>query len=153
MMSKQHQTLIAEAEEQNRVEKYAEAEATARTVLSASGIEPLIQAQALRALSESLLRRGMAKEALAYAEESVDVAIKAWQLTIGNTKSGGGLPPVGYKKNIVIQQLGQDGLSVIRTWICEGAWPQKRNGIDFDRKSSENTMESIEFCTDEVMEP
>jgi class 3 adenylate cyclase len=77
MMSKQHQTLIAEAEEQNRVEKYAEAEATARTVLSASGIEPLIQAQALRALSESLLRRGMAKEALAYAEESVDVAIKA----------------------------------------------------------------------------
>lgn len=83
----------------------------------------------------------------------VDIAIKAWQLTIGNTKTGGGLPPVAYKKNIVIQQLGQDGFSVIRTWICEGAWPQKRNGIDFDRKSSENTMESIEFQTDEVMEP
>lgn len=80
----------------------------------------------------------------------LDKAVTIWQNQIGNTKTGGGLIPLLYKKNIVIQQLGIDGISVINTWVCEGAWPNKRNGIDFDRKSSENTMESLEFQTDEV---
>lgn len=80
----------------------------------------------------------------------VDVAIKIWMKIIGDTKTGGGIIPAAYKKNILVEQLAQDGITTVQSWISEGAWPQKRNGVSFDRKSSENTLESVEFSVDEV---
>lgn len=85
-----------------------------------------------------------------FSATSIDNFIGAWQKIIGNQKTGSGLIPDVYKKSIIIQQLGPDRITVLQSWVCEGCWPQKRNGIDFDRKGSENTIESIEFCVDEV---
>lgn len=80
----------------------------------------------------------------------IDAFMSVWFNQIGNTATGGGLPPSAYKKTIVIEQLGNDNVSVIQTWVIKGAWPQKRNGIDFDRKGNDNSMETIEFACDEV---
>lgn len=81
---------------------------------------------------------------------SVSPAITTWMKSIGDTKTGGGAIPSIYKKNIVIEQLAPNGQTAVQRWVCEGAWPQKRNGVEFDRKQSDNTLESVEFCVDEV---
>lgn len=87
-----------------------------------------------------------------FSSTDLDLFCYAWQSLIGSNILGGGLIPSIYKKNIVIQQLGPDRITVVKTWLCRGAWPQKRNGIDFDRKSSDNSIEQIEFCVDSVDE-
>lgn len=75
---------------------------------------------------------------------AVDNFIYEWRKLVKT-----GIPNV-YKKNIVVEQLGNDGDSVLNSWVCKGSWPQKINGLDFDSMASENTVEDIEFCVDEV---
>ena len=82
----------------------------------------------------------------------IDTFMANWQNLIGNFRTGGGAIPDVYKKDIVIQQLGPDRITVLGSWLCTGCWPQKRNGVEFDRKASENTTETIEFCVDQVIE-
>jgi hypothetical protein len=45
--------------------------------------------------------------------------------------------------------LGVNGATVLQTRNYLGAWPCKINGIEFDRLSSENTIETIEFSVDQ----
>lgn len=78
-----------------------------------------------------------------------DPALKIWMTQIQNSLTGGGLIPAAYKKTIIVEQYSPDGIVVIERYIFQGCWPSKRNGIDFSRKASENTMESIEFQIDE----
>lgn len=87
-----------------------------------------------------------------YSAIDLDLFCYAWQNLIGSFILGGGVIPDIYKKDIIIQQLGPDRITIIKTWLCKGCWPQKREGVDFDRKSSENTLEKIEFCVDNVEE-
>lgn len=81
--------------------------------------------------------------------ETTDNYMWNWRRQITNTTTGGGDLPSNYKKTIWIEQYAPDGITVIQRWQATGVWPQKINGIDFDRKSSDNTVETIEFCTDE----
>ena len=39
----------------------------------------------------------------------------------------------------------KEGVSVINTHLFEEVWPCKVNGVELDRMSSDNTIESIEF--------
>lgn len=73
----------------------------------------------------------------------------AWVALIQNEVTGGGTIPEVYKKAAQVQLLGNDGVSVIRTWNYVGLWPFKINGIELDRVSSDNTVESIEFSVDQ----
>lgn len=82
----------------------------------------------------------------------LDLFAAQWQGLIGSFLTGGGVIPTIYKKDIVIQQTGPDRVTVTKTWLCKGCWPQKRNGVDFDRKSSDNSIEKIEFCVDTILE-
>jgi len=81
--------------------------------------------------------------------ETTDNFIWAWRRQITNTTTGGGDLPSNYKQTLLIEQLAPDGITVVQRWEASGAWPQKINGIEFDRKGSENTVESIDFCIDE----
>jgi hypothetical protein len=79
-----------------------------------------------------------------------DITFDVWHNSILNFVTGGGLPPIGYKKPIIVEQYSNDGISVIKTKMYLGCWPNKINGEDLNRKGSENTMNSIEFCIDTV---
>lgn len=85
-----------------------------------------------------------------FSSIDIDKSIPLWMNSIINAKTGGGAIPSIYKKNIIVQQLGNDNISILQQWVCEGAFPTKRNGVEFDRKSSENSTESIEFSVDDV---
>ncbi len=76
--------------------------------------------------------------------------LESWMNEVQNVFLGGGLLPVVYKRTLTIDQYSNDGITIINSWICYGAWPSKRNGIELDRKGSDNTMESIELEVDQV---
>jgi len=72
-----------------------------------------------------------------------------WVALIQNEVTGGGTIPEIYKKAVQVQMLGTDGVTPIRTWNYLGVWPFKINGVELDRTSSDNTMETIEFSVDQ----
>ena len=81
--------------------------------------------------------------------DSLDLGMRQWAKQIMDTRIGGGAPPSIYKRAIFVEELGNDGVSVIERHTYSGCWPQKLNGKELSRKSSENTVESIEFSVDE----
>ena len=81
---------------------------------------------------------------------SPDNWIDNWINECQNEFLGGGLLPAIYKRTITIDQYSNDGISIINSWICFGTWPSKRNGIELDRKGSDNTLESIELEVDQI---
>ncbi len=58
---------------------------------------------------------------------------------------GGGLVPEQYWETIIVNELAEDGKSVLNTHIYDEVWPKKITGLDLDRQSSENTIEHVEF--------
>lgn len=81
--------------------------------------------------------------------DAPDNTFRNWSLQIQDTKTGGGLLPSQYKRTCVVQHYAPDGVTVVEQWEFDGAWPQKINGLEFNRKSSENSIQSIELCIDE----
>jgi hypothetical protein len=79
----------------------------------------------------------------------VDNFFKAWQKRILSTDFGGGQLPSQYKCSIMVEEYSSDGITVINREVYRGCWPKKLNGKDFNRKGSENTIESIEFSVDQ----
>lgn len=75
--------------------------------------------------------------------------IWAWINSIQNEFTGGGLIPEAYKKAVQVQLLSTNMRTPVKTWNYIGAWPCKINGIELDRVSSDNTIESIEFSIDQ----
>ena len=63
---------------------------------------------------------------------------------------GGGLTPSQYWETVQINELAEDGVSILNSWICEEVWPTRLNGQDLDRMSSDNTIEEIEFSVGTV---
>ena len=82
--------------------------------------------------------------------DTLDLFMYNWAQQIRNTITGGGAVPQVYKQSIMIQQYATDGLTVIQTWLCKGAWPHKINGIEFSRITSDNTIENVDLCVDEM---
>ena len=58
---------------------------------------------------------------------------------------GGGLTPSEYWETARVDELAEDGVSILNSWICEEVWPCRVNGQELDRMSSENTIEDLEF--------
>ena len=58
---------------------------------------------------------------------------------------GEGLTPSEYWETALVDELAEDGVSILNSWICEEVWPCRVNGQELDRMSSENTIEDLEF--------
>jgi len=71
-----------------------------------------------------------------------------WLKSCQDELIGGGLVPDEYKRQIIITELAEDGTSILNTHLAIGAWPSKINGMDFDRMSTENSVESITLSVD-----
>lgn len=68
-----------------------------------------------------------------------------WLNSVQDQILGGGLTPSEYWETIRIDELAEDGVSILDSHICEEVWPQKLNGQTLDRMSSDNSIEEIEF--------
>ena len=73
-----------------------------------------------------------------------------WMMSVQDLQLGGGLTPTQYKETVLVSELAEDGVSVLNQWVCDGVWPQKVNGQNLDRMSSDNTIEDIEFSVDSL---
>lgn len=73
-----------------------------------------------------------------------------WLMSVQDMLLGGGLTPSQYWETVQINELAEDGVSILNSWICEEVWPIRLNGQDLDRMSSDNTIEEIEFSVGTV---
>lgn len=80
-----------------------------------------------------------------------DKLIWAWITLVQDAFTGGGTIPEVYKKAIQVQRLATNGSTVLETFNYAGAWPCKVNGIELDRLSSDNTIQSVEFSVDKEL--
>lgn len=71
-----------------------------------------------------------------------------WLMSCQDTLLGGGLTPEDYKEVVLVNELAEDGVSILNSWTLTGVWPCKINGQDLDRMSSDNTLEDLEFSVD-----
>jgi phage tail-like protein len=82
------------------------------------------------------------------ADNPGDTQFRQWGKDIQNTDTGGGQAPSQYKRTIIVEEYANDGLTVVERHILKGCWPNKINGKELNRKGSDNTMQTIEFCVD-----
>lgn len=68
-----------------------------------------------------------------------------WLMSVQDLILGGGLTPPEYWETVRVDELAEDGVSILNSWIYEEVWPSKVNSQDLDRMSSDNTLEEIEF--------
>lgn len=61
---------------------------------------------------------------------------------------GGGLIPDQYKESVKVDELAEDGVSILNSWILTGVWATRLNGQELNRMSSDNTVDTIEFSVD-----
>lgn len=73
-----------------------------------------------------------------------------WFDTCQSSMLGGGAPPDSYKKTIIVHEYAENGATILNTWKAEGVWPCVMKGLSFDRQSSENSIEHIEFSVDKL---
>jgi len=74
----------------------------------------------------------------------------SWFDTCQSSMIGGGSVPDIYKKTIIITEFAENGVTVLNTWQAFGVWPCKLSGMEFNRTSSENSVETIEFSVDKL---
>ena len=79
-----------------------------------------------------------------------DTWIWDWLFSAQDHIQGGGLVPSDYWETMVVNELAEDGTTILNTWYNEEVWPTKIEGLDFDRTASENTIEKIEFSVGTV---
>lgn len=68
-----------------------------------------------------------------------------WMMSVQDLQLGGGLVPPQYWETVMVNELAEDGVSILNSWICEEVWPTRLNSQTLDRMSSDNTIEEIEF--------
>lgn len=73
-----------------------------------------------------------------------------WMQEVQDPFLGGGFLPSLYWRTVEITQFSTDGVIVLNRWRCYECWPSKVNGIELNRLGSDNTMESVELCTNQV---
>lgn len=86
-----------------------------------------------------------------FSINKAEKALWTWFNSIQNEFTGGGALPDVYKREIQIQMVGNNGSSVVQSWSYSGAWPCKVNGVELDRLSSDNTIQSIELSVDKEL--
>lgn len=81
-----------------------------------------------------------------------DNALRAWIHSIQNAAYGAGLPIDSVKDNCTIDLVDELGI-VTESHTVEGVWPCKINGLELDRMSSDNVIETVEFAVDKYVAP
>jgi len=83
---------------------------------------------------------------------SSDVArfFRDWQRLAQDPLTGGGSDPLLYKHPVLVEELANDGLTVLNSELWSGTWPTKINGKEYSRTDSENLVETVDLSVDVV---
>lgn len=73
-----------------------------------------------------------------------------WLMSCQDILLGGGNIPTSYWETMVVNELAEDGVSVLNTWVLTEVWPKKITGLELDRTSSDNTVEKVDFSVGTV---
>lgn len=73
-----------------------------------------------------------------------------WMMACQDMLQGGGLVPSDYWETMIVNELAEDGKTILNSWLLQEVWPCKNDGLDFDRTASENTLEKLEFSVGTV---
>lgn len=73
-----------------------------------------------------------------------------WLMSCQDILLGGGNIPTSYWETMVVNELAEDGVSVLDTWVLTEVWPKKITGLELDRTSSDNTVEKVDFSVGTV---
>lgn len=76
---------------------------------------------------------------------SSDTWIWDWLMSCQDHHLGGGLTPSEYWETVIVNELAEDGVSILNSWTMSELWPVRINGKTLDRMSSDNTIDEIEF--------
>lgn len=76
--------------------------------------------------------------------------VESWINQVQNEFLGGGFLPIIYKRNLTIDEFSNDGVTLINQHLCFGCWPSKRNGIELNRRGSDNTLKTLELQVDQI---
>lgn len=80
--------------------------------------------------------------------DSIEPWAYDWFKQAQDMVTGGGQLSEVYKRDIILRELGVDGISTIASHIMEGCWIKKTSHSDFDRVGSDNIMETVTFSVD-----
>lgn len=80
--------------------------------------------------------------------DGADNYIWDWFASAQDAIIGGGNVPTFYKRTVLINELAEDGTSILNTWVLTGAWVCKVNGKTHRRTGSDNLMEKFELSVD-----
>ena len=80
----------------------------------------------------------------------VNKFFRDWQRLAQDPIVGGGTDPLVYKHIVLIEELANDGISVLNSYTLVGAWPTKINGREYKRTESNNVVETVDLSTDVV---
>lgn len=74
-----------------------------------------------------------------------DTWVIDWLTACQDHTNGGGLVPSQYWETVIVNELAEDGVSILNSHLYEEVWPKQITGLSLDRTASENTIESITF--------
>lgn len=74
-----------------------------------------------------------------------DTWVIDWVNACQDHVNGGGLVPSQYWETVIVNELAEDGISILNSWLLQEVWPKKVTGINLDRTASENTIENMVF--------
>ena len=77
-----------------------------------------------------------------------DIDIWTWLTSAQSITAGGGLLSVGYKRVVVIKEMDPTGLNTVNSYVLGGCWVKKVANSDFDRTSSDNSIETVTLSVD-----
>src|SRR5690606_23330137 len=77
-----------------------------------------------------------------------DTSAWDWLRQAQNVSVGGGLLAANYKRNIVVKEMDTTGLNTVNSYVLTGCWIKKISNSDFDRTSSDNSIETITISVD-----
>jgi hypothetical protein len=81
---------------------------------------------------------------------SVSGGIWAWA-ALANDGWGNGSDPDVYKREVIVEELANDGYTSLDTWTLLGCWPTSINGREFKAADSGNRVENVELSVDRVL--
>jgi hypothetical protein len=84
------------------------------------------------------------------ASSDVNNFFRNWQRSAQDPIVGGGSDPIVYKRTVLIEELANDGVTVLNSYLLVGAWPTTINGRSYSRTESANVVESVDLSVDTV---
>lgn len=68
-----------------------------------------------------------------------------WLMSCQDIILGGGAVPSTMWETMVVNELAEDGVTILNSHVYNEVWPKKINGLELDRTTSENIVEHVEF--------